>query len=593
LFGFSSIGTELASASSSYFTALPESGETELHAERYGAVSAPLSNGDVLIAGGESEAGDHKLRSAELFDPSTDTFTLLPESGETEMHAARYRAVAAPLPNGQVLIAGGEVPSNDVGSETLRSAELFDPATDTFTLLPESGETELHVARVLAVAAPLPNGQVLIAGGYGGGISTLKSAELFNPVTDTFSELPESAQTEPQTKRDAAVAAPLPNGQVLIAGGAAGHGYTGSAELFSPATDTFTALPESGDTELHFARWTASAAPLPSGQVLIVGGSNEETKPMKSAELFDPATHTFSLLPESETELHTARSDAVAAPLPDGRVLIAGGGVGGGNTGIFKSAEIFYSAPQAEVAGGGFGDQTVGEASADQVMTITNVGTQALVISGASLGGADPEDFSIVADQCAGRRLELWQGCTLTTRFTPSLAGERTATLTLEDNEPSPTVVMLSGTGVAPNSGPTGPQGPSGEQGPTGPQGIAGAQGSTGPSGLAGPQGLTGPPGQVELVVCKSVTTGKSKHKAPLQQCTTRLTSSPVTFTSSKVKFAAVLSRGKVRYGTGTLIKSAKESQLLLTPAHHIGKGIYTLTLTRGERRQRESITID
>jgi hypothetical protein len=69
--------------------------------------------------------------------------------------------VAAPLPNGQVLIAGGKR-----GSSFLASAELFNPASDTFTALPASGGTELQTARAGALAAVLRNGQVLIAGGY-------------------------------------------------------------------------------------------------------------------------------------------------------------------------------------------------------------------------------------------------------------------------------------------------------------------------------------------------------------------------------------------------------------------------------------------
>jgi hypothetical protein len=157
-------GTSTASAavSSSYFTALPESGSSEMQTPRNGAVAAPLPSGQVLIAGGENETTAKSepipFQSAEVFNPSTDTFAALPASGETEMHVARWDALAAPLPSGQVLIAGG----ND-GSGALESAELFNPITDTFTLLPESGETEMHVARTEAVAAPLPDGQVLIA----------------------------------------------------------------------------------------------------------------------------------------------------------------------------------------------------------------------------------------------------------------------------------------------------------------------------------------------------------------------------------------------------------------------------------------------
>jgi hypothetical protein len=242
-----------------------------------------------------------------------------PSRGETEMHVARFRATAAPLPNGAVLIAGGE-PKNEV---PLRSAELFNPTTDTFTLLAESGETELQTTRVMAVAAPLPDGQVLIAGGGGGDEADERSAELFNPATDTFTALPASGETELRTKRFAAVAAPLPNGKVLIASGS----YTTNAELFNSATDTFTALP---------------------------------------------------------AELHIGRYGAIAAPLPGGRILIAGGDYAGG-FGITQSAEIYNSAPHAEIAGGYFGVQTVSEPAAEQVLTATNVGSQNLEISGASI----------------------------------------------------------------------------------------------------------------------------------------------------------------------------------------------------------------
>lgn len=80
------------------------------------------------------------------------------------------------------MIAGGV----ELGVAFLRTAELFNPAHDTFTALPASGPTELHFPRVNAVAAPLRNGQVLIAGGA----DHSRSAELFNPANDTFTALP-------------------------------------------------------------------------------------------------------------------------------------------------------------------------------------------------------------------------------------------------------------------------------------------------------------------------------------------------------------------------------------------------------------------
>jgi hypothetical protein len=161
-----------------------------------------------------------------------------------------------------------------------------------FTALPAAGSTELQTARYLAAAAPLPDGQVLIAGGTNGSI--LQSAELFDPATDTF-----TPSGDLQTAREGAVAAPLPDGQVLIAGGHGTSSYLRSAELFSPASDTFTALPASGATELQTAREDAVAAPLPDGDVLIAGGSPDGSSILQSAELFNPATDTFTALPAS------------------------------------------------------------------------------------------------------------------------------------------------------------------------------------------------------------------------------------------------------------------------------------------------------
>jgi hypothetical protein len=102
--------------------ALPASGSSELQSAREGAVAAPLQGGKVLIAGGFD--GNSFFESAELFNPSADTFTALAASGASELQTAREGAVSAPLQGGKVLIAGGFD-----GSNYLQSAELFDPST--------------------------------------------------------------------------------------------------------------------------------------------------------------------------------------------------------------------------------------------------------------------------------------------------------------------------------------------------------------------------------------------------------------------------------------------------------------------------------
>ena len=322
------------------FVPLPASGGTELQTGREGAVAASLPGGKVLIAGGLD--GNTVLQSAELFDPSTDTFTALAASGSTQLQTRRQEAVAASLPGGKVLIAGGV---NSGGS--LRSAELFDPSTDTFTALAASGSTELQSAREGAVAAPLADGRVLIAGGFDGN-SYLRSAELFDPSTDTFTALAASGSTELQSAREGAVAAPLADGRVLIAGGFDGNSYLRSAELFDPSTDTFTALAASGSTELQSAREGAVAAPLADGRVLIAGGFDGNNV-FQDGELFDHSSDIFTALAASgSSEMQTAREGTAAAALPGGKLLIAGGF---DSSNFLQSAELMVpGGPSASIS---------------------------------------------------------------------------------------------------------------------------------------------------------------------------------------------------------------------------------------------------
>jgi Kelch motif len=227
----------------------------------------------VLIAGGSYNDGvDHELASAEVFNPATNAFTPVGNMG-----IARVRAFAAPLPDGRVLVAGG----ND-GATRLSSAEAFNPTTNAFTPV---GDMETDRAR--AAAAPLPDGRVLIAGGTNG--APLASAAIFNPSTNSFSSAGLGAMS---TARQAPAAALLPDGRVLVSGGVFEEGvggYQASAEAFNPATKSFSSA---GIGAMSTARTGAVAAPLPDGRVLVAGGYDGSTR-FSSAEIF-AATNAFS-----------------------------------------------------------------------------------------------------------------------------------------------------------------------------------------------------------------------------------------------------------------------------------------------------------
>jgi hypothetical protein len=226
---------------------------------RTGAVAAPLPDGRVLVAGGSDDAG--ALASAEVFDPATNSFS---SAGIGSMSVPRVYAVAAPLPDGSVLVVGG-LDDCSPSCHYLSSAEIFDPTTDTFS---SAGIGSTSDPRVHAVAAPLPDGRVLVAGGEGQASSgNYASAEVFDPATDTFSSAGIGSMS---VARNGAAAASLPDGRVLVAGG---HPYNvlyqcaeSSAETFDPTTNSFSSA-----REMFFRRDGAVAAPLADG-VLVAGG---------------------------------------------------------------------------------------------------------------------------------------------------------------------------------------------------------------------------------------------------------------------------------------------------------------------------------
>jgi hypothetical protein len=135
------------------------------------------------------------------------------------------------LPNGKILVAGGYNVSGNRFT-TLDSAELYDPATGTWSLT-----GNLNIPRTDHAAALLPNGKVLVAGGYIYGSVppvSLNSAELYDPTTGTW-----SVTANLGTPRRAHTATLLPNGKVLVAGGD-NQGTLASAELFTFNTASTT-----------------------------------------------------------------------------------------------------------------------------------------------------------------------------------------------------------------------------------------------------------------------------------------------------------------------------------------------------------------
>jgi len=311
----------------------------------------------------------------------TDTSGVIASIGN--MSTARAAHTATLLPDGKVLIAGGFA-----GAENGKtSAEIYDQATNTF-----AKTNNMATPRQSHTATLLPNGKVLIAGGYNG--AYLFSAEIYDPTMANFTPTGRMA-----TARYGHVAMLLRNGKVLLAGGV-GEGYTflASAELYDPASGKFEPA-----GNMTTARESHTITMLQDGSVLITGGHRGRQSAITiyaSAEIYDPVTGAFRATGDMTTRRH--KHDAVS--LSNGQVLINGGSDERDDQGAYASAEIYNP------AAGAF--HTIGDMP---IIRYKHGGTSILLPSGKALlaGGAsnaviyDPANntFGVVAGSLGTNRL--------------------------------------------------------------------------------------------------------------------------------------------------------------------------------------------
>lgn len=267
---------------------------TSLVNARYYHTATLLQNGKVLIAGGTNQMVG-TLSSAEIYDPATGSFT---PTGS--MSSPRSDHTATLLPNGKVLVIGG-------GTFTA-SAEIYDPTTGNFTTTAGSmsGGRSYHTATLLS------NGKVLVVGGSGSAapFGVYSTAEIFDPTTGGF-----SLAGSLFNNRMNHTATLMADGRVLVIGGIA-NSYIGTAEIFDPTTNNFTYT-----GSMASARYRHTANLLPNGKVIVMGGmTGAGGSQTGNVEIYDPVTGSFSPAGNS-----TPRYSHSTVLLPNGKVLITGG----------------------------------------------------------------------------------------------------------------------------------------------------------------------------------------------------------------------------------------------------------------------------
>ncbi|HLK41002.1 MAG TPA: kelch repeat-containing protein [Polyangiaceae bacterium] len=302
---------EIYDPSSNSWSAAPS-----LAQPRGGGSALTLNDGRVLVVGGRNASGP--IQAAELFDPSTGAWTT-----GAPLAVARFAHTATVLVDGRVLVAGG------LGTAgVVQGTEIFDPASGTW-----SGAGDMSTPRMDHAALRIRDGRVLV---FGGGASNdyqvLRTADIFDPATNRWTRAP----SETVGRRTFAVVQ-LGNGDVLASGGTAGsQSQTPAAEVYRPGAAGWLPI-----TPMSQARHDHTTTLMLDGRVMVTGGfggPGVRQNPVAAAEIFDPATDTWTPIPQ----MHDARARHRASLLPDGRVLVTGGVIESGGQGPGRAtAEAF------------------------------------------------------------------------------------------------------------------------------------------------------------------------------------------------------------------------------------------------------------
>jgi hypothetical protein len=237
------------------------------------------------------------------------------------LHEKRASHSATLLPNGSVLIVGGFRKGPDNYSQLYsNTAEIYDPVHRSFTYT-----GNLHVARCGQTATLLAGGKEVLITGGNNDQERLASAELYDVRTGRWTQLPDML-----AGREGHQAVLLKNGKVLIMGGT--DDPPSSVELFNPLTRKFE---KAGPAP--FSLSGTAALPLADGRILVAGGSQGGRQPTQFAMTYDPRTNRFTRV----GEMTVVRYKCGAALLPDGRAIIIGGSNNRDWKGKYNSTELF------------------------------------------------------------------------------------------------------------------------------------------------------------------------------------------------------------------------------------------------------------
>jgi hypothetical protein len=291
--------------------------------------NAHLPDGRIITAGGDGvyTVGTLGLKDTAIFDPATSTWKRM-----ADMNLPRWYPSLTELADGRYVAISGNSNNDTTWADT---PEVYDPAKDTWTLLSGVSTRQVHEIEY-PFSYLAPNGKVFTIGPSEDNSFFLDvNNKTWTPVGGASGVVNgSSVMYRP--------------GKILYSGGAPSVATTTSAKATSAVIDLNAGTPAWRQiAPMHHARIYHTLTMLADGTVLAVGGESSSDQSVVTsgelqAEIWDPATETWT----NVASMAAARNyHSTAVLMPDGRVLIAGGGHYNGGTGAGQFSAQFYSPP--------------------------------------------------------------------------------------------------------------------------------------------------------------------------------------------------------------------------------------------------------